>query len=75
MLSGLQFVTEIATSCIVKHKLLETFYTDLLFAVFVLHKWQELCKEDLMYIEQDIVMVIKYLMHEANLVQSEVLLW
>jgi len=53
--SGLQF----ATSCIVKHKLLETFHTDLLFTVFVLHKWQELCKEDLMYLEQDTVAVMK----------------
>jgi len=28
MPSGLQFVIEIATSCIVKHKLLETFHTE-----------------------------------------------
>ena len=59
MPSGLQFVIETATSCIVKHKLLETFQTDLLFAVFVLHKWQKLCEEDLMYTEQDIVVVMK----------------
>ena len=47
MPSGLQFVIEIATSCIVKHKLLETFHTDLLFAVLVLHDLEQdiVCNE------------------------------
>ena len=59
MQSGLQFVIGLIYFLHCQTQVIGDFHTDLLFAVFVLHKWQKLCEEDLMYTEQDIVVVMK----------------